>query len=230
MKKNNHNFSKLILAHIFILLLFFILLLSFGCGKKEEQLVEPTKITTDKVPLPILPEEDEEETETLKETKKLKTDIEIASEVINGDWGNGKARYKALKKAGYDPNNIQKTVDELLLVEEEAPLVEYVEESNSNETYVYENNEALNSYNGVVYYNDHKETYYSQRVLPGGGLNIPGRHVAEDGTIRDSDGYICVAADPSYLPYGSLVETSLGTGKVYDSGCDYGTIDIYTDW
>lgn len=81
---------------------------------------------------------------------------------------------------------------------------------------------------GVVYFNGHRETYYSQKVLPGGGLNIPGRHVAEDGTIRDADGYICVAS--SDLPWGTLVETSLGMGKVYDSGCASGTIDIYTNW
>lgn len=81
---------------------------------------------------------------------------------------------------------------------------------------------------GVNYYNGRKETWYSQRVLPGGGLDIPGRHVAEDGTIRDEDGYICVAA--SDLEYGSTVETSLGTGKVYDTGCAAGTTDIYVDW
>lgn len=81
---------------------------------------------------------------------------------------------------------------------------------------------------GVVFYNGHRETYYSQKVLPGGGLNIPGRHVAEDGTIRDADGYICVAS--SDLPWGTIVETSLGTGKVYDCGCASGTIDVYTDW
>lgn len=81
---------------------------------------------------------------------------------------------------------------------------------------------------GVVYYNGHRETYYSQKVLPGGGLNIPGRHVAPDGTIRDADGFICVAS--SDLPWGSIVETSLGTGKVYDCGCASGTIDVYTDW
>ncbi len=87
---------------------------------------------------------------------------------------------------------------------------------------------ALTPSKGVVYYNGHRETYYSQRVLPGGGLNIPGRHVAEDGTIRDADGYICVAS--SDLAWGSVVETSLGTAKVYDCGCASGTIDIYTDW
>ena len=88
----------------------------------------------------------------------------------------------------------------------------------------------LNRRNGVVYYNGHRETYYSQRVLPGGGLNIPGRHVAEDGTIRDKDGYICVSADLSFLSRGSLLMITLGPAKVYDTGCAYGTIDVYVNW
>lgn len=37
---------------------------------------------------------------------------------------------------------------------------------------------------GRIWYNGHTETYYSQKVLPGGGLAIPGRHIASDGTIR----------------------------------------------
>ena len=45
---------------------------------------------------------------------------------------------------------------------------------------------------GRIWYNGHTETYYSQKVLPGGGLAIPGRHIASDGTIRDADGYIVV--------------------------------------
>lgn len=88
----------------------------------------------------------------------------------------------------------------------------------------------LTSFKGVVYYNGHRETYYSQRVLPGNGLNIPGRHVADDGTIRDGDGYICVAANTSYMKKGTTLMTSLGPAKVYDSGCAYGTIDIYVNW
>ena len=96
--------------------------------------------------------------------------------------------------------------------------------------YNVETNVILNSYIGVVYFNGHKETYYSQNVLPGGGLRIPGRHVAEDGTVRDEEGYICVAADWNYLPYGATVLTSLGPARVYDTGCDYGVVDIYVNW
>ena len=89
---------------------------------------------------------------------------------------------------------------------------------------------GLSKSRGAMYYNGHKETYYSERVLPGTSLNIPGRHVADDGTIRDENGYIAVAADPGYLPKGSVVITSLGPAKVYDSGCAYGTVDIYVNW
>ena len=96
---------------------------------------------------------------------------------------------------------------------------------------VYTNNYGrLTKSRGVVYFNTHRETFYSQRVLPGNGLNIPGRHVADDGTVRDGEGYICVASDYNYLPYGTILLTSLGPAKVYDCGCAYGTIDIYTDW
>lgn len=88
----------------------------------------------------------------------------------------------------------------------------------------------LTATKGVVRFNGHKECYYTQTLLPGKGLYLPGRHVAEDGTIRDGDGYICVAANLKFLPRYTKVMTSLGPGKVYDTGCAYGTVDIYTDW
>ena len=77
---------------------------------------------------------------------------------------------------------------------------------------------------GRIWYNGHTETYYSQKVLPGGGLAIPGRHIASDGTIRDADGYIVLASDD--YPRGTVVETSLGA----DIGSGSGNIDLYTDW
>ena len=58
-----------------------------------------------------------------KEVKKLlysnkkpakKTIDEVAKEVILGKWGNGEARKKALTKAGYDYNAVQKRVNEIL--------------------------------------------------------------------------------------------------------------------
>lgn len=116
-----------------------------------------------------------------------------------------------------------------IAAEEEAARLNAANKNYGYSTYYYvDENGVLTKSKGVNYYNNRKETWYSQRVLPGGGLNIPGRHVGSDGVIRDADGYICVAA--SDLPKGSTVETSLGTGKVYDTGCASGTTDIYTDW
>lgn len=84
---------------------------------------------------------------------------------------------------------------------------------------------------GGVYlnpYTGYKETWYSQKVLPGNGLSIPGRHVDAEGFICDGDGYICIAS--SELPKGTIVPISRGVGKVYDSGCAKGVIDVYVNW
>jgi len=120
----------------------------------------------------------------------------------------------------------------LALAAEQATAVnESMTQAERDATKSYVTDCPLNTERGALYYNGHKETYYSQNVLPGEALNIPGRHVCEtDGTIRDWDGYICVAADYSFAPYGEVVETSLGYAKVYDTGCAYGTIDLYVDW
>ncbi len=87
---------------------------------------------------------------------------------------------------------------------------------------------VLTKSKGVNYYKGRRETWYSQRVLRGGGLKIPGRHVGEDGTIRDKDNYICISS--SGHKKGKVLRTSLGLGKVYDTGCAKGTIDVYVDW
>ena len=85
---------------------------------------------------------------------------------------------------------------------------------------------------GVVHYNGHRETWYSTHEYGQSrtARAIPGKHVANDGTIRDKDGYICVATSQSYKKFYSTLMTSLGPAKVYDCGCAYGTVDIYTTW
>ena len=83
---------------------------------------------------------------------------------------------------------------------------------------------------GVIYEDGQRYTWYSENVLPGGGLNelnSNGRHVDEDGLIRDGDGYIAVATDAQEK--GAIVDTPFGQGKVYDSGCG-DTIDVYVGW
>ena len=82
---------------------------------------------------------------------------------------------------------------------------------------------------GVIYYGDYRWTWYSERVLPGGGLKIPGRHNDENGYICDEDGYICLAS--SILSKGTILNTPFGKqGKIYDSGCAIDTVDVYVSW
>lgn len=82
---------------------------------------------------------------------------------------------------------------------------------------------------GEIYWGGWRWTWYSERVLPGSGLHIPGRHTDGDGYVRDVDGYICVATDA--LDHGTVIETPFGGyGKVYDCGCGYETIDVYVGW
>lgn len=46
-----------------------------------------------------------------------KSPEDIAREVINGLWGNGKDRTRRLKESGYDPKEIQKLVNKMLKAE-----------------------------------------------------------------------------------------------------------------
>ena len=85
---------------------------------------------------------------------------------------------------------------------------------------------------GVYYYNGWRWTYYSEKVLPGGGLDIPGRHVDKDGFVCDGEGYICLASSIAG-DKGSVYYTPLGRwGKVYDycAGADQPTMDLYVSW
>jgi len=86
--------------------------------------------------------------------------------------------------------------------------------------------------NGIL----RQETYYDlpmARVMQncgGGGYYT----VRADGVKVDKDGYVIVAAELGRYPRCSLVETSLGMGKVYDTGTftlhNPEQIDIATDW
>lgn len=84
--------------------------------------------------------------------------------------------------------------------------------------------------NGSIRCFGHRETWYStnERAGQATAWTIPGKHVAEDGTIRDIDGYVCVAS--SDLPFYTILMTSVGPAKVYDTGCSRGIIDVYTTW
>ena len=86
--------------------------------------------------------------------------------------------------------------------------------------------------NGV----SHRETYYDLNMSSvmrncGAGGNYT---VRSDGAKVDAAGYVIVAANLSNYPRCSVVETSLGLGKVYDTGGFASThthgFDLATDW
>jgi len=82
---------------------------------------------------------------------------------------------------------------------------------------------------GVLNWNDWRWTWYSQRVLPGGGLSIPGRHVDADGYVCDENDYICLSS--CFLDKGTVIDTPLGKqGCVYDYCATANTIDVYVNW
>ncbi len=87
---------------------------------------------------------------------------------------------------------------------------------------------------------ERQETYYD---LPMSGvMSIAAREcgtknyytVRDDGVKVDADGYVLVAANLDYYPRCSVVETSLGPGRVYDTGTFAASnpeqFDIATDW
>ena len=82
---------------------------------------------------------------------------------------------------------------------------------------------------GRVQYGEYTYTWYSQRLLPGGGLNIPGRHLNEHGLVADENEYVVLASDDFFK--GAILNTPIGIkGKVYDAGSGVGNLDIYCDW
>ena len=85
---------------------------------------------------------------------------------------------------------------------------------------------VLTKEGGVNYYNGSRETWYSSNQLY--HYRTSEWTAGADGVYRDKDGYVVVAR--SDMAQGATLETSLGTGKVYDSGCANGTTDIYTKW
>ena len=97
----------------------------------------------------------------------------------------------------------------------------------------------LKSYDGVNYFEGHKETYYNlsmNRIYSKADKNFGSHHkkwIRDDG-VKMYGPYIVVAACFDIHPYGSNVETSLGTGIVLDTGAfaisNPEQIDVAVSW
>lgn len=80
---------------------------------------------------------------------------------------------------------------------------------------------------GVVNWEGYRFTWYSQKTLPGGGLNIPGRHVNGAGFVCDGDGYIVAA---TAFGRGTTGNSPWGAWKSYDTGVSGNMVDLYCNW
>lgn len=80
-------------------------------------------------------------------------------------------------------------------------------------------------FRGAINWGGYKFTYYSQQVLPGEGLAVPGRHVNAAGYVSDADGFIVLAGS---APKGTVYDTPFGyQGKIYDRGTVGTHLDVY---
>jgi uncharacterized protein YabE (DUF348 family) len=99
---------------------------------------------------------------------------------------------------------------------------------------------ALSKAKGAQQYTDstgvtHRETYYDLNMSTViGACGNGGYTVRPDGAKVDKDGFILIAANYGNYPRCSVVETSMGLGKVYDTGgfaARYPfAFDLATDW
>lgn len=180
---------------------------------------------------------------TIGETRKLKTEIsDLQSEIIELQSVD-KESFKITQEeidALYQLTKTQEedlsTLTELVINQENQikSLQEQIDNSVTATTTAPAKPDAIYSANtfknmGVINWDGWRWTWYSESVLPGGGLNIPGRYTDSEGWVRDENGYICLAS--STLSFGTIIDTPFGSsGKVYDAGCATGTIDVYTNW
>lgn len=99
---------------------------------------------------------------------------------------------------------------------------------------------ALSKAKGAQLFTDssgvtHRETYYDLPMNVVIGACGSGDYtIRSDGVKIDKDGYVLVAADYAIYPRCTIVETSLGLGRVYDTGgfvarYPHG-FDLATDW
>lgn len=121
----------------------------------------------------------------------------------------------------------KKAEEEAARKAEEQKKQEAAQQSQQNQSQSYDGGYIDLRSAGVVNWGGYRFTWYSQNVLPGGGLNIPGRHVNSSGFVCDGDGYICAA---TAFGRGTTGNSPWGAWKSYDTGVSGNTVDLYCNW
>lgn len=167
-----------------------------------------------------------------KEVVEKSTEPELIekenSSLYEGETNVLQSGSEGLVRYTYENNGSErKLVEEKVLKKSVDRIVEYGTKSRpvaSSTSGIYSLSDL--TFHGVINWGGYKFTYYSQSVLPGGGLNIPGRHVNAGGFVADGDGYIVIA---NSAPIGTIINTPFGyQGKVYDRGTYGNHMDVYT--
>ncbi|MFR3452896.1 MAG: hypothetical protein ACLTTN_01375 [Coprococcus eutactus] len=181
--------------------------------------------------------QNEEKKEKLREDKMI-ADLYIAhTDMVNKQSENNTL---IVETEDNKENNIQdgETIVEILSSDsEENELIETVFESEEYSTPAYDGS-VLTASSGVNYYGSQRETYYNLDMS--GCIDImhsignTDEYWVRDDGVKMLGSYIMCAANLNVHPRGSLVETSLGTAIVVDTGgfadSDPYQIDIAVTW
>ncbi len=160
----------------------------------------------------------------------LDIDLPVGESKIQtpGTKGKKKVSYKIVRREGQE---MSRTKLQELVVEEPKEQVEIVGNKPLNPLTPGKGAHVFIDSKGV----SHRETYYDLPMNVTMGSCGGGDYtVRTDGAKVDKDGYILVAANLGNYPRCSIVETSMGLGKVYDTGGfavrhPHG-FDLATDW
>lgn len=177
----------------------------------QAEVVEEPNEAVEVIGEEVLQKEEENLTSTLLPIEQ------IAVEINAGLWGYGTERKERLEAAGYNYEEVQNKVNEMY------PRTERIEEDKVVVTTTSYSGIKLNRTNGTIQGPSGKETYYNLpmggviQIMSAFGYSQSDYWVREDG-CKMLGQYIMVAAHLGIRPRGSLVETSLGTGIVCDTG------------
>lgn len=217
------NIVQLITALVVIFTLFTICACSTQTNKGEESnATVSTKVIESKVTQPT--------TKKVEKTQPTTQEISTTQKPTKASQEKEKKKEEKKEKKKEEKKVEKKAPEQKVVEEVEAtkPVEVEAKEENYNKIETYYNPTDL-QYSGVLYWGGYKWTWYSERILPGYGLNIPYRHTDGDGFVCDGDGYICLAS--SDLSKGTVVSTPFGKmGKIYDCGCASGVLDVYVNW
>lgn len=145
-----------------------------------------------------------------------------------GKVGKKKVVYEVTRQDGRE---VGRTMIQSVVTEEPKEQVELVGNKANNSLTKSKGAQQFIDSRGVA----HRETYYDLPMNVTMGSCGGGDYtIRTDGAKVDKDGYILVAANLGNYPRCSIVETSMGLGKVYDTG-GFAAVhphgfDLATDW